>query len=178
MLHPSSSVLVIVDAPALTRNVASTSMAALKTLIDAADLLGIPTVSVRYPDTGIPGHIAIAGTVSKSAADIPFDPAASDWPATQLGKAIAKTGRGQMIVSGFWLEEAVTLLILRGLSIGVDTYLSIDATAAINPECVPAALARLTQAGTVPTTTQQILREWAALNADQNVQAKVLAILS
>ncbi len=178
MLHPSSSILVTVDAPAINPNAALSSMAALKTLIEAAELIFIPTVWVRYPDTAIPGQIATTATVSRSDANIPFDPAASDWPATQLGKAIAKTGRNQMIVAGLWLEEAITMLVLRGLSIGVDTYVSIDATIAINPEFALAAHARLTQAGAVPTTTEQILREWAALSADRDVQAKLIAMLS
>jgi hypothetical protein len=177
MLHPSSSVLVVVDAPALLPNVVSLSIGALKTLVDAADLLGVPTISVRYPDTAIPGQIATAGAVSRRVKDIPFDPAAPDWLATQLGTAIAKTGRSQMIVSGLWLEEAITLLVLRGLAFGIDTYVSIDAAIAINPEFALAAHARLTQAGAVPTTTEQILREWAALNADQDIQAKILAML-
>jgi hypothetical protein len=178
MLHPSSSVLVIVDAPAINPNVATSPMARLKALVDAADMICIPIVLAHYPNTPVPGQIATASTIRRFDVVVPFDPAALDWPATQLGKAIAKAGRNQMIVSGFWLEEAITLLALRGLSIGVDTYVSIDATTAINPEFALAAHARLTQAGAVPTTTEQILREWTALSADASVQARILALLS
>jgi Isochorismatase family len=178
MLHPSSSVLAIVDAPVIDPNSTLSSIAAIKTLRAVADLLEIPIVPVRFPNTMIPGQIATTAAVSGCDSDIPFDPAAPDWLTTQLGKAIAKTSRNQMIVSGFWLEEAVTFLVLRGLSIGVDTYVTVDATTAINPEFALAAYARLTQAGAVPTTTEQILREWSALSVDTNVQAKILAMLS
>jgi hypothetical protein len=177
MLHPQSSVLVVVDAAAAISSTTSPSIASLKTLLVAADLLGIPTIATCYPVTAVPVHLGNTGSVGAPILNIPFDPAASDWAATNLGRAIAETERSQMIVSGFWLEEAITMLCLKGLSTGVDTYVPVNAAPAITPKFARTALARLTQAGAVPTTTDQILREWSALSADGNVQSKLIGML-
>lgn len=177
MLHPQSSVLVVVDAATAIPSTTPPSIPSLKTLLVAADLLGIPTIATRYPATSAPEHLGKPGSVGAPILNIPFDPAPSDWAATNLGRAIAQTERNQMIVSGFWLEEAITMLCLKGLSIGVDTYVPVDAAPAITPKFARTAHARLTQAGAVPTTTEQILREWSALSADGNAQSKIIGML-
>ena len=177
MLHPLKSILVVVDAPAPTTNTSSVPLTQLQLLTDASGLLAVPMLAARYPDIHTPGLIATGSSLRPSTVEIGFDPAVVDWVGTPLGTAIALTGRGQLIVCGFWLEEAITLLTLKCLAHGIDTYIPVDATAAFNPVNVPAAHARLTQAGAVPTTTEQVLREWGALSGDLIIQSKLISLI-
>lgn len=177
MLHPLKSFLVVVDAPASNTHTTSVPLTELQLLTDASALLAVPTLAARYPDTPSSGLIAAVSPVWRSAGEIGFDPAAVDWVTTPLGRAIALTGRCQLIVCGIWLEEAITLLTLKCLAHGIDTYIPVDATAAITQSHATAAHSRLIQAGAVPTTSGQVLREWGALCGDVDVQSKLISLL-
>jgi hypothetical protein len=177
MLHPSTSAVVMIDAPGSTQVVAP-SLSALSTLVEAAQLLNIPVIVAGYLTTAAPGVLALVRSTHNLGTLISFDPAAGPWPAAPIAQAIAATGRNQLIVSGFWLEEAVTMLVLKSLAVGLDAYVAIDAIAAINSDHSLAAHARLTQAGAVPTTSDQIAREWAALTDDDQVRSALLALVN
>ncbi len=177
MLDPRKSLLVVMDAPATSARSWPTQFTAHQILTDAAALLAVPRFATRYPDTKVSGLIATAWPAWISTDEKYFDPVASNWATTPLGRAIALTGRSQVILCGFWLEEAITMLALKCLAFGIDIYIPVDATAAINPIYASAAHARLTQAGAVPTTSEQVLREWGALSGDVLIHAKLLALL-
>ncbi|MEQ1613743.1 MAG: isochorismatase family protein [Hyphomicrobiaceae bacterium] len=177
MMHPSTSVLTLIDAPAHEYCDTAPTLKNLKMLDDAAAILRVPIFAVRYPDTPDIGLIATAYPNWSTYRHIAFDPATVKWQDTELAQAIAKTGRTQLIVSGLWLEEAITLLALKSLAIGLDTFVPVDATAAINEVDAKPAHARLTQAGCVPTTSGQILREWAALSGDAATQSRIGLLL-
>jgi nicotinamidase-related amidase len=121
--------------------------------------------------------IATSVHIDDDARAFPFDPTPADWPSSPLGAALAATGRNQVVVLGVWLEEAVTWLALNCLSVGLDTYVPVDATPAIDAANEPAARARLTQAGAVPTSTAQIIREWAALHVNSRTASAILGTL-
>jgi Isochorismatase family len=177
MMHPSTSVLALIDAPVTYLCDAAPSLKNLKMLVDAAVILRVPIFMVRYPDTADVGLLATTYANWSTYPHVVFDPAAVKWQDTKLAQAIAKTERTQLIVSGLWLEEAITLLVLKSLAIGLDTFVPVDATAAINENDGNPAHARLTQAGCVPTTSAQILREWAALSGDAAMQSSIGLLL-
>jgi Isochorismatase family len=173
MMHPSNSVLTLIDSPATEFCDVLQSLKSLKLLHDAATILRVPIFAVRYPDTSDIGIIAAAYPNWSTHKKIAFDPAIFKWQNTQLAQAIVTTTRTQVVIAGFWLEEAVTLLALRSLAIGLDTCVPVDAAAAINENDANTAHCRLTQAGSVPTTSGQILREWAALCGDATMQSHI-----
>lgn len=178
MMLPSTSMLVIVDSPAIAYADDVTILSALKVLFDAAALFNVPSFVVRYSDRPAAGLINAICVSEAPAKNFQFEPTAAVWRTTILGKAIADTNRKQLIVSGLWLEEAVTLLALKSLATGLDTFIPIDATAAVKPTHAITAQARLTQAGAVPTSCEQVLREWAALSGDSHLHGSVDLLLS
>ena len=178
MLISSTSAVLLVDAPpsqgvSLSAHVVSSS----RRMLDAASLAAVPTIISLYPAAPPPGVIAKSVHLNGQALTFPFDPAPEDWPSSPLGAALAASGRNQVVVLGVWLEEAVTWLALNCLSVGLDTYIAADATPAIDAGNAPAARARLTQAGAVPTTTEQIIREWAALHVNARTASAILGTL-
>jgi membrane-associated phospholipid phosphatase len=178
MLHPKTSALVIADAPRAGGANTELPLQSLKMLVDGARLLQVPIFFVRYPRSASPGILATTLDEWVLSAETLFDPAMLKWTETELGAAIVTCMRTHIICAGLWLEEAVTLLTLKALSIGMDAFVPVDAVAAINSSNHLAAHARLMQAGAVPTTSEQILREWAALSGDQNIHANITAILA
>ena len=178
MLISSTSAVLLVDAPpshslSLSAQVVSSS----RRMLDAASLATVPTIVGLYPTATPPGVFATSVNLDGHALTYPFDPSPADWPSSALGAALAATGRNQVVVLGLWLEEAVTWLALNCLSVGLDTYISADATPAFDAVTEPAARARLTQAGAVPTTTAQIIREWAALHVNADTANAILGTL-
>lgn len=146
-------------------------------LIDVAHALHIPTIAGRFPADATETNY-LADTFPNAPKNaLSFHPKPENWAATDLGQAIAIEGRNQIVVAGFWLEEAVTLLALNCLAVGYDTYVAGDATPTTDPGLEIAARARLAQAGAVPTSTDQVIREWAALHDDPVHAIKLIADL-
>jgi hypothetical protein len=178
MLILTTSAVLLVDAPpsqslSLSAQVVSSS----RRMLDAASLATVPMIVGLYPTATPPGVIATSVNLDGDALTFPFDPSPADWPSSPLGAALAATGRNQVVVLGVWLEEAVTWLALNCLSVGLDTYVPTDATPAIDTDNEPAARARLIQAGAVPTSTAQIIREWAALHMNARTASAILGTL-
>lgn len=177
MLIPDNCALIFVDAASSLRSTASFEIIAgqVQRLIRVARIAKVPTIIARYPADAM--HTVLADAVSPIASmpTLPFHPMPAAWPSTELGRAIAATGRDRIVIAGLWLEEAVTLLSLDCLSVGFDTYVTSDATAVIDPAQQLTARARLAQAGAVPTSTEQIIREWAALLDDIRTAAELIA---
>lgn len=178
MLVSSTSAVLLVDAPPLRAiNLSPHLVSSSRRMFHAASLATVPTIVGLYPTATPPGVIAMSINLDGDVPAYPFDPTPADWPSSPLGAALAATGRNQVVVLGLWLEEAVTWLALNCLSVGLDTYVPTDATPAFDAATEPAARARLTQAGAVPTTTAQIIREWAALHANAGTASAILGTL-
>lgn len=178
MLIASTSAVLLVDAPPSQGiNLSPHLVSSSRRMLDAASLATVPTIVALYPTATPPGVIAMSVNLDGDARAFPFDPSPADWPSSPLGAALAATGRNQVVVLGLWLEEAVTWLALNCLSVGLDTYVPTDATPVIDAANEPAARARLTQAGAVPTSTEQIIREWAALHVNAGTASAILGTL-
>src|SRR5262249_41714625 len=83
------------------------------------------------------------------------------WGETPLGLALARAGRMSLLICGYWLDECVTFTSLYALGEGYDVYLATDASPPLENSEQHVAISRLVQAGIVPTTTRQVIREWA-----------------
>ena len=177
MLDPKTTCLVLLDALTPSIGDKPLPLSAIRVLLRASKLLSVPLFVARFPDAPGPWLLASALTAEGLVPNQVFDPATPNWASTQLGLAVAATDCSQMIVCGLCLEEAVTLLSLKGLSVGLDTYVPVDATSAFESAHAFALHARLTQAGAVPTTTAQIVREWAAMTDVSTQKTALLSLL-
>lgn len=165
MLIPGSCNVLIADNSFHSEGKTSVASEArqIRRLADAAATIGVPVLVALYPPEVETGVLTVALESDAGFLRLPFHPSPTEWIYSPLGQAISATGRNQIIIAGLWLEEAVTLLALNCLAVGFDTYVVGDATAMIDTANERAARARLTQAGAVPTSTEQVIREWAAL---------------
>ncbi|MFM9848011.1 MAG: isochorismatase family protein [Hyphomicrobiaceae bacterium] len=101
----------------------------------------------------------------------------SPWAETPLGLALAKTSRTSLLICGYWLDECITFTALNALAEGYDIYLVTDASPPLEVDQQHISILRLVQAGVVPTTARQVVREWAGEIPDADQRAQLLALL-
>jgi nicotinamidase-related amidase len=101
----------------------------------------------------------------------------SPWAETPLGLALSKTGRTSLLLCGYWLDECITFTALNALGEGYDIFLLTDASPPLDAAERHMAILRLVQAGIVPTSTRQALREWSAEIADAHRRDELLALI-
>ncbi len=99
------------------------------------------------------------------------------WPDTPLGSALAATARPCLLLCGSWLDACVAFAALRAFATGYDTYVLTDATPSLDADVHDTALLRLVQAGIVPTTVRQTIREWAFFDTDPTRRRQTLDLL-
>lgn len=176
MLVPNNCAVVLVASsfPAEQPPMLETFIVRAQRLIDVANIMQAPVLIGCFPGEAETDCLAEAFP-NFPRTGLPFHPKPETWAATEFGQAIAAASRNQVVIAGFWLEEAVTLLALNCLAVGYDTYLARDATPAVDAALEPTARARLAQAGVVPTSIDQVIREWAALHDDPSHAVKLIA---
>ena len=81
--------------------------------------------------------------------------------------------RNRLLVEGPQLEDVVTFLTLEALAFGFDVYLLTDAIETLSPSIASFHWDQLYQAGAVPTSVAQMLREWAVTSSDSSVVKKI-----
>lgn len=179
MLVPNNSAVVIVASTISVERQPMLQTFTFRTqrLIDVADIMQVPIIIGRFPGGTVNTDCLTYAFINSPKVTLPFHPKPETWATTDLGQSIAAASRNQVIIAGFWLEEAVTLLALNCLAVGYDTYVAGDATPAIDAGLEPAARTRLAQAGVVPTSVDQVIREWAALHDDPVQAVKQIADL-
>jgi nicotinamidase-related amidase len=101
----------------------------------------------------------------------------SPWAETPLGVALAKTSRTSLLICGYWLDECITFTALNALGEGYDIHLLTDASPPLDAAGRHMAILRLVQAGIVPTSTRQAVREWSLEIADPHHRDQLLALL-
>lgn len=106
-----------------------------------------------------------------------LQPAANSWAESTLGRSLAATGRSSLLICGYWLDEAVTFTSLIAMGEGYDVYLLTDASPLLEADGCRTATLRLVQAGVVPTTTRQAIREWAADTVDPFLRTQLLRLV-
>ena len=125
-------------------------------LIQAAALLEIPTVAtVQYPKGLGPTVPAIAELLkAEPIAKMTFSAAAPAEVQQRLDKARA------VVLAGIETHVCIAQTALDLLDLGYTVLLPVDAVSARHRADHNTAIARLTQAGVVPTTTEAALFEW------------------
>ena len=173
LLKPTECIVLILDSAGepddLDRDVAN----GRRRILRAAALCGVPTFHAARERSHAPGD---DGTASSQAIYSPPMPG-SPWAETPLGLVLAKTSRTSLLICGYWLDECITFTALNALGEGYDIFLLTDASPPLDAAEWNMAILRLVQAGIVPTTTRQALREWAAEIADVQQRDQLLALL-
>jgi nicotinamidase-related amidase len=83
----------------------------------------------------------------------------SAWDNADFVRAVEATGRKTLIMAGVWTSVCVAFPALQAKADGYRVYAVMDASGDISQMASDATLARMTQAGIVPVTTNTILSE-------------------
>jgi nicotinamidase-related amidase len=102
----------------------------------------------------------------------------SAWDNADFVKAVEATGRKTLVMAGVWTSVCVAFPALQAKADGYRVYAVMDASGDVSQMASDATLARMTQGGITPVTTNTILSEshrtwnrpdaaqWAALYAE------------
>ncbi|MDR0937395.1 MAG: hydrolase [Oscillospiraceae bacterium] len=82
------------------------------------------------------------------------------WEDANLRKAVEATGKKHIILAGLWTEACVTFPALTMKHDGYKVYVAADACGGASNAAHRYAMQRMTQAGVVPVTWQQVMLEW------------------
>jgi nicotinamidase-related amidase len=93
----------------------------------------------------------------------------SAWDNEDFKKAVEATGRKTLIIAGVWTSVCVAFPALQAKAEGYNVYYVLDASGDMSEMASQATLARMTQAGIIPVTTNVVLcefqRTWARPDA-------------
>jgi nicotinamidase-related amidase len=84
----------------------------------------------------------------------------SAWDNADFVKAVEATGRKTLVMAGVWTSVCVAFPALQAKAEGYKVYAVIDASGDPSPMASDVTVARLTQAGVIPVTTNAILCEF------------------
>jgi len=107
--------------------------------------------------------------VAPDATYIPRKGEISAWENEDFRKAVKATGRKTLIIAGVWTSVCVAFPALQAKAEGYNVYAVLDASGDMSEMASQATLARMTQAGIIPVTTNVVLcefqRTWARPDA-------------
>lgn len=83
----------------------------------------------------------------------------SAWDNADFVKAVEATGKKTLIMAGVWTSVCVAFPALMAKADGYKVYAVMDASGDVSEMAYTATLARMTQAGIIPVTTNTILSE-------------------
>lgn len=83
----------------------------------------------------------------------------SAWDNADFVRAVEATGRRTLVMAGVWTSVCVAFPALQAKADGYKVYAVIDASGDVSDMATAATLARMTQAGVIPMTTNTMLSE-------------------
>ena len=83
----------------------------------------------------------------------------SAWDNADFVKAVEATGRKTLVMAGVWTSVCVAFPALQAKADGYKVYAVMDASGDVSEMASNVTLARMTQAGVIPVTTNTILSE-------------------
>jgi Isochorismatase family len=143
-----------------------------KRILQAATVCEVPTI------LAVPDHKRF-GPDSEPPQERVYSPPmpGNPWGETPLGLALARASRSSILICGYWLDECITFTSLNALGEGYDIYLITDASPPLDVAERNMAILRLVQASVVPTTTRQVVREWATEISDVTQRDQLLGLI-
>lgn len=173
LLKPIECTLLILDSAGEPGELDRDVTAGRTRILRAATLCGVPALRVARERSHDPVDDGAASHQPIYSPPMPGSP----WAETPVGLALAKTSRTSLLICGYWLDECITFTALNALGEGYDIFLLTDASPPLDAAERHMAILRLVQAGIVPTSTRQALREWAAEISDTQQRDQLLALL-
>ncbi len=89
----------------------------------------------------------------------------NSWEDSNFVAQVEKIGRKKLVIAALWSEVCLAFPALEAMEAGYEIYAVVDASGGTSPVAHDMAIQRITQAGAVPVTWQQVLlefqRDWA-----------------
>jgi nicotinamidase-related amidase len=165
LLDPNDTVVLLLDhQTGLFQTVKDVSVRELRAntvaLAKIAELGKMPIIYTASEPGGTNGPIMEELTAAAPSAQyVGRKGEVSAWDNADFVKAVEATGRKTLIMAGVWTSVCVAFPALQAKADGYKVYAVMDASGDISDMAMGATLARMTQAGIVPVTTNTILSE-------------------
>jgi len=165
MIDPADAVLLLIDHQSgLFQLVKDMEMTVLRqnviALAKAARLTGTPTFTTASVPDGPNGPlIPEIHEVNPEAVYIPRTGQINAWDNPEWVQAIEKTGRKTLIIAGTLTSVCMAFPTLSALEAGYKVFNVVDASGNYSAMATEITLARVTQAGAIPTDTFATLAE-------------------
>ena len=165
LIDPSDTVILLLDHQAgLFQTVKDISVAELRAntvmLAKLATLLKIPVITTASEPNGPNGPLM--PEIHQSAPHAVYVGRKGEvnaWDNEDFVKAVRATGRKTLIMAGVWTSVCVMFPALDAKAAGFKVYAVIDASGDPSDLASRTTLARFTQAGVIPTSTNAVLSE-------------------
>lgn len=165
LLDPEQCVVIIIDhEPQMYFGVESLNRRSIMDntagLIKAAKTFGVPVILTTVTEREFSGKTAKHLTDSYPEL-VPIDRTAINcWEDDNLKRAVTSTRRNKLILAGLWTEACITFPALSMMEDGYEVYVVEDACGGATRAAHEVAMSRLTQAGAIPLTWQQVMLEF------------------
>jgi nicotinamidase-related amidase len=165
LLDPSDTVILLLDHQAgLFQTVKDISIAELRAnttlLAKLATLLKIPVITTASEPNGPNGPLMPEiHQAAPHAVYVPRKGEVNAWDNEDFVQTVRATGRKTLIMAGVWTSVCVTFPALDAKAAGFTVYAVIDASGDPSDLVSRTTLARLAQAGVIPTSANAVLSE-------------------
>src|SRR5512134_139523 len=165
LIDPADTVILLLDHQSgLFQTVKDISVAELRTntviLAKVARLMKIPVITTASEPNGPNGPLM--PEIHQNAPDaiyVPRKGEISAWDNEKFVETVRKTGRKTLIIAGVWTSVCVVFPALQAKADGYKVYTVMDASGDPSEMASRTTLARLTQAGIVPMSTNAVFCE-------------------
>ena len=165
LIDPADTVILLLDHQSgLFQTVKDISVAELRTntiiLAKVANLMKIPVITTASVPTGPNGPLM--PEIHQNAPDAIYVPRTGEisaWDNKQFVETVRKTGRKTLIIAGVWTSVCVAFPALQAKAEGYKVYTVMDASGDPSEMASRTTVARLTQAGVVPVSTNAVFCE-------------------
>jgi nicotinamidase-related amidase len=165
LLNPEHCVVVLIDCLAdfsagLPPEEAQRLTEMVGLLLKTAEGLKIPTIVTARSNRARNAKLLNASDSHGSWKNAIWRETINPWANDSFRDHIRSCQRNRLILCGMWSDDSVTFAALSALEEGFDVYLVVDATRGTSLDIHNTAMARMTQMGTVPISTRQLILEW------------------
>jgi len=177
LLDPADTVILLLDHQSgLFQTVKDISVAELRTnteiLAKVAKLAKVPVITTASEPNGPNGPLMPEiHQYAPHAVFVPRKGEISAWDNKDFVDAVRKTGRKTLIMAGIWTSACVAFPAIQAKAEGYNVYAVIDASGDPSEMASRTTVARLTQAGVIPVSTNavfcEIQRTWARPDATE-----------
>jgi nicotinamidase-related amidase len=177
LIDPADTVMLLLDHQnGLFQTVKDVPVAELRTntvvLAKAAKLAKCPIIYTASVPDGPNGPLMHEiSEVAPDAQYVPRKGEISAWDNEDFVKAVKATGRHTLVIAGVWTSVCVAFPALQAKAEGFNVYFVTDASGDPSPLASQTTVARMTQAGIVPMSTNAVFcelqRTWRRPDAPQ-----------